>query len=124
MRLMTLEHINSKALLETIGKRQHELTKENSEILDWAMKTISGKKKVSQPHKIISNCILYTIVPKDVTEPVIPFSNLDKGGETPFIPCRSLPQDETYGTIRMSKITLEEIEVYKRKYEQKAKSPL
>ena len=79
------------------------------------MKTVSGKKKVPLPHIIISDCIPYIIVPKDLTYPVILFSNLDEGGEIPFTPCRSLPQDETYGTIRMSRRTLEEIEVHKRK---------
>ena len=87
------------------------------------MKTVLGKKKVSLPQIRISDCIPYTIVPKDVTGPVIPFSNPDKGGEIPFTLCRSLLQDETYGTIRMSLRTLEEIEVYKRKQAQKEKSP-
>ena len=47
---MTFEHINNKGLLETIEKRQCELIEENAEILNWAMKTVSGKKKVPLPH--------------------------------------------------------------------------
>ena len=100
--------------METIGKRQCELTEANAKILDWAMKIVSIKKNVPLPHIRISYYILYTIVPKDVAYLVMPFSNPDKGGEIPFKPCRSLPQDETYGTIRMSRRS-EEIEVYKRK---------
>ena len=34
LRLMTQEHINNKATLESIGKRQHELIKGNAKILD------------------------------------------------------------------------------------------
>ena len=83
VRLVTLEKIN-KGILEKIGKRQRELTKANVEILDWAMKTFLGKKKVPLPQIRISDCIPYTIMPKDVTNPVIHFSNLDKGGEIPF----------------------------------------
>ena len=63
--------------METIGKRQRELTEANVEILDWAMKTVLGKKKVPLPHIRISDCIPYTIVLKDVANPVIPFHNPD-----------------------------------------------
>ena len=56
MRLMTLEQINNKGLLEIIGKRQREFIEANAEILDWAMKTVSGKKRchchVSEYHTI------------------------------------------------------------------------
>ena len=34
MKLMTFEQINNKTTLESIGKRQRELTKGNAEILD------------------------------------------------------------------------------------------
>ena len=119
VRLITLEQINDKELLKTIGKRQRELTKVNAEILDWVMKIVSGKKKVPLPQIRISDCTHYSIVPRDVTNPVIPFSNPDKGGEIPFTPWRLLPQDETYGTIGISLRTLEEIEVYKRKQDKR-----
>ena len=49
VRLMTFEQINTKGLLETIGKKQRELIEANEKILDWAMKTVSRKKKVPQP---------------------------------------------------------------------------
>ena len=88
------------------------------------MQTVLGKKKVPLPQIKISDCIPYTVVPKEVTNLITPFSNLDKGGEIPFTPCRSLPQDKTYGTIRMSRRTPKEIEVYKKKQTQKEKSPL
>ena len=52
--------------------------KSNADILDWAMKTMSSKKKVPLPNIQISDYILYTIVPKDVTDPCIPFTNPEK----------------------------------------------
>ena len=33
--------------MESMAKRRRELTESNAKILDWAMKTVSGKKKVS-----------------------------------------------------------------------------
>ena len=108
--------------LESIGKRKRELVKGNVEILYWAMKTVSGKKKVSMPNIQISNYVPYTIVPKDVTNPSIPFTNPEKLGEIPFIPFKTLPQDETYSIIRMSRRTPEKIEKYKRKQAQKVNS--
>ena len=39
------------------------------------MKIVSGKKKVPLPQIRISDCIPYTIVPHDVIDPPIPFSN-------------------------------------------------
>ena len=72
------------------------------------MKTVSSKKKVPLPN------VPYTIVPKDVTNPSIPFTNPEEPREIPFVPFETLPQDETYGTIRMLRRTLEEIKKYKR----------
>ena len=46
---MTYEQVNNKAFLESLAKRQRELTNNNAKILDWAMKTVSNKKKVSLP---------------------------------------------------------------------------
>ena len=48
-RLMTQEQVNNKTLMESLAKRQCELIKSNAKILDWAMKTISSKKKVPLP---------------------------------------------------------------------------
>ena len=75
LRLNTQELIKNMCTLESIGKRQRELVKSNANILDWAMKSVSGKKKVSLPNIQISDYIPYTIVPKDVTYPFIPFTN-------------------------------------------------
>ena len=47
--LMTYEQVNNKAFLESLAKRQRELTNSNAKILDSAMKTVSNKKKVSLP---------------------------------------------------------------------------
>ena len=74
-RLMTYEQVNNRTLLESLAKRQLELTKSNAKILVWAKKTISKKKKVSLPQIIISNCAPYTVVPLGITNPPIPFSN-------------------------------------------------
>ena len=64
IRLMTYEQVNNKALMESLTKRQHELTESNAKILDWAMKIVSSKKKVVPLLQIrISNCVPYTIVP-------------------------------------------------------------
>ena len=79
--------------MESIGKRQRELVKSNANILDWAMKTVSGKKKGPLPNIKIYDFIPHTIVPKDVTNPFIPFTNP------------------------------EELKKYKREQAQKAKSP-
>ena len=87
------------------------------------MKTVLGKKKMPLPNIRISDYVPYTVVPKDVKSPSIPFTNLEEHGEIPFVPFKTLSQDETYGTLRMSRRTPEEIEKYKREKAQKAKSP-
>ena len=46
---MIYEQINNRTLLETLAKRQRELKESNAKILDWAMKIVSNKKKVSLP---------------------------------------------------------------------------
>ena len=78
LRLNTQELINNKCTLKSIGKRQCELVKSNADILDWAMKTVLGKKKVSLPIIQISDYVPYTIVPKDVTNPSISFTHPKK----------------------------------------------
>ena len=74
LRLMYQEQVNMGATLESIGKRQREFTKANEQILDWAMTTLSGKKKVSLPKINISNYVHYIIVPPNVQDFVIPYS--------------------------------------------------
>ena len=88
LRLMTLHFINNRATLESVGKRQRELTKGNVEILNWAMETISRKKKVPFPNIQIFDYVPYIIVPKDVQHPNIPFTNPNEHVEMPFVPPR------------------------------------
>ena len=82
-RMMTYEHINNRTTLESISIRQCELVKSNVEILDWAMKTVSGKKKVPLPNTQISDYVPYTIVSLSVDKPDIPFTHPNKPEETP-----------------------------------------
>ena len=46
---MSYDVKNNKTLLESLAMRQRELTKSNAKILDWAMKTVSSKKKIPLP---------------------------------------------------------------------------
>ena len=78
LRLNTQGLINNRYSLESIRKRRRELVKSNANVLDWAVKTVFDKKKVSLPNIKISYYILYTIVPKDVTDLFIPFTNPEK----------------------------------------------
>ena len=61
--LMSYEIINNRTLLEYLAMRQRELKESNAKILDWAMKTVSSKKKITLPQIRISDCKPYTIVP-------------------------------------------------------------
>ena len=123
LRIMSHEQVNNRTLMESLAKRQRELTKSNAKILDWDMKTVSGKKKVSLPQIRISDCIPYTIVPPDVTDPLIHFSHPNPSGEIPFVPCRAPPQNKTSGTIRKEELTPEEeVEEYLIKEAVKEKS--
>ena len=97
LRLTTQELINNRCTMESFGKRQRELVKGNAEILDWAMKTLSGKKKVPLENIQIYDYVPHTIEPKDVTNPSIPFTNPEEPGEIPFTLIRV--QDETFGTV-------------------------
>ena len=63
-RLMSYEIINNRTLLESLAMRQRELTDSNAKILNWAMKTVSSKKKITLPQIRISDCRPYTIVPR------------------------------------------------------------
>ena len=62
-RLMTYEQINNRTFLESLAKRQRELTESDAKILNWAMKTVLNTKKVPLPQIRISDCVPYTIVP-------------------------------------------------------------
>ena len=44
--MMSYEVKNNRTLMESLEKRQRELTESNAKILDWAMKTVSSKKKI------------------------------------------------------------------------------
>ena len=123
LRIMSHEQVNNRTIMESLVKRQRELIESNAKILDWAMKTVSGKKKVPLLEIRIFNCIPYTIVPLNVIDPLIHFSNPNQGGEIPFVPCRSPPQNKTFGTTRSKELTLEEeIEEYLKKEAAKEKS--
>ena len=62
-RMMSYEVKNNRTLLESLAMRQRELTESNAKILDWAMKTVSNKKKIPLPQIRISYYRSYTIVP-------------------------------------------------------------
>ena len=77
------------------------------------MKTVLSKKKVPLPQIRISDCITYTIVPQDVTDPLILFSNPNPCEETPSIPCKAPSQNKTSSAIGRKKLTsVEEVEEY------------
>ena len=84
---MSYEIINNMTLLESLVMRQRELTESNVKILDWAMKTVSSKKKIPLPQIQISDCRPYTIVPQGVTDPPIPYTNPDSVEAGPSAPC-------------------------------------
>ena len=85
---MTREHINIRETFESICKRQHELTKGNAKIVDWAMKTVSRNKKVSFPQINIYDYVPYIIMPPDVPNVNIPFSQQLEPEPIPFVPSR------------------------------------
>ena len=93
--LITYEQVNNMKLLESLAKRQRELTENNAKILDWAMKTVSSKKKVPLPQNRILDYVPYTIVPQGVTNPPIPFSNPDQDEERPSEPYKAPAQNKT-----------------------------
>ena len=87
------------------------------------MKIVSSKKKVSLLQSRISDNIPYTILPPDVIDPPILCFNPNPREEVPFVPCRVLPQNETYGTTKRKELTLEEeVEEYLKKEAAKEKS--
>ena len=114
-RLMTYEQVNSRTLLESLAKKQRELTEINANILDWAMKIVSNKKKVTLPQIRISDCVPYTIVPQGVTNPQIPCSNPNPDEEGPFEPYKEPAKNKAPGATKNKELTPEEeVEEYLR----------
>ena len=112
---MSYEVKNNRTLLESLAMRQRELTESNAKILDWAMKTVSNKKKIPLPQIRISYCRPYTIVPQGVTDPPIPYTNPDSIGAGTSTPCTETQKDKTPRTSRKKELTLvEEVEEYLR----------
>ena len=74
--------------MESIGKRQCKMTKANTEILNRAMTTVLGKKKVPLPKIQISDMVPYIIVPKNVEDLVIPFNQPIEPHPILFTPLR------------------------------------
>ena len=85
-RVMSFEIINNRTLLESLAMRQQELTESNAKILDWAMKTVSSKKKIPLPQIRISDCRPYNVLPQGVIEPSIPYTNPNSIGVPPCAP--------------------------------------
>ena len=113
-RLMTYEQIN-RGFLESLAKRQRELIERNAKILDWAMKTVSNKKKVPWPQIRISDCVPYTIVPPGETNPVLPFLNPNPDIKGPSTPCKETTKNKTPSTSGKKELTtVEEVEEYLR----------
>ena len=46
---MSYEIINNRTVLESLAMRQQELMESHAKNLDWAMKTMSNKKKIPLP---------------------------------------------------------------------------
>ena len=114
-RLISYEIINNRTLLESLAMRQRELMESNAKILDWAMKTMSSKKKRPLPQIRISDCRPYTIVPQGVTDPPIPYTNLNSIGAGLSAPCTETRKNENHSTTRKKKfIPVEEVEEYLR----------
>ena len=114
-RLMAYEQVNNRAFLESLAKRQRELIESNAKILDWAMKTVSNKKKVSLPQIRISDCVPYIIVPPGETNPVLPFLNRNQDIKSPSAPCKETAKNKAPSISRKKELTLvEEVEEYLR----------
>ena len=105
-RLTTYEQVNNRSFLESLAKRQRELTESNAKILDWAIKTVSNKKKVSLPQIRILDCVPYTIVPPGETNLVLPFLNLNPDKEGPFEPYKEPTKNKALGVTKKKELTL------------------
>ena len=62
-RTMSYDVINNRTFLESLAMRQRKLTESNAKILDWAMKTVSNKKKIPLPQILISDYRPYIVLP-------------------------------------------------------------
>ena len=114
-RLMIYEIINNRTLLESLAMRQRELTERNAKILDLAMKTMFSKKKIPLPQIRISDCRPSIVVPQGVTDPPIPYTNLDSLGAGPSTPCTETQKNKTPRTSGKKELTaMEEVEEYLR----------
>ena len=112
---MSYEIKNNRTLLESLAMRHQELTESNAKILDWAMKTVSSKKKIPLLQIRISDCRPYTIVPQGVTDPPIPYTNPDSIGASPSAPCTETRKNENHSTTGKKELTpVEEVEEYLR----------
>ena len=79
------------------------------------METVSSKKKIPLPQIRISDYRPYTIVPHGVTDPPIPYTNLDSVGAGPSAPCTETHKNKTPRTSGKKELTLiEEVEEYLR----------
>ena len=86
-RMLSYDVRNNRTLLESLAMRQRELIESNAKILDWAMKTVSNKKKIPLPQIRILDCRPYSIIPQGVTNPLIPYTNLESIGADTSTPC-------------------------------------
>ena len=114
-RLLSYEIKNNRTLLESLTMRQRELTESNAKILEWAMKTVSSKKKIPLPQIRILDCRPYTIVPQGVTDPPIPYTNPDSIRAGPSTPCTETRKNENHSTTGKKELTpVEKVEEYLR----------
>ena len=112
---MTYEQMNNRTLLKSLAKRQRELIESNAKILDWAMKTVSNKKKVPLPQIRISDCVPYTVVPQGETNLVLPFLNPNPDVKSLSEPCKETTKNKTPSTSKKKELTpIEEVEEYLR----------
>ena len=58
---------NKRTFLDSLAMMQRELIESNAKILDWAMKTVSSKKKIPLTQIRISDYRPYTILFQGVT---------------------------------------------------------
>ena len=120
---MSHEVTNNRTLLESLAMRQRELTESNAKILNWAMKTVSSKKKIPLPQIRISYCRPYTILPPGVIDPPIPYTNHDSFGVPPCAPYKETEKDKAPRTSREKELTpVEEVEEYLRMEAEKEKA--
>ena len=106
---------NNRTFLDSLAMMHRELTESNAKILDWAMKTVSNKKKIPLPQIRISDYRPYTILFQGVTEPSIPYTNPNSIGVPPFAPYKEREKDKPTNTSGKKELTpIEELEEYLR----------